>query len=71
MAAYIPWTPNEEEILRKMAAAKKTIDEIGAVLKSRSRPGIKSKAQNIGIDLLAYQSPEIDEEAFKRLMGGK
>ena len=69
--ARIVWTAQEESILRKMAQAKRTVREVCFVLKSRSPASITAKALKMGLELSYSPSPEIDEAAFKRLMGGR
>lgn len=64
------WTPEEEDILSKMAKAGCNAFDILKVLKSRSINGITSKASTLGLSL-AGGKPDIDMDAFKRLMGQK
>ena len=66
-----PWSDQEVDILQRMHAAQKTIDEIRRVLKSRTESMIRNKAYDIGIRILVVPNPEIDMAEFKRLMGGK
>ena len=52
-----------------MALAGKTVDDIGAVLKSRSVHSIQSKAASLRLSLCP--APEIDLSEFKRIMKGR
>jgi hypothetical protein len=64
------WTSEEKEVLKKMAEANKTMDEIQSVLVSRPRHGIRNQLKNMGLSI--GPKPEINMEAFKKLMkGGK
>lgn len=67
----IQWTKKEVEILKAMAAAGKSVDEVLQVLKSRTKHGVVNKAEHMGIKLTP--KPECDFAAFERLMktGGK
>jgi hypothetical protein len=65
----IQWTKKEVEILKAMAAAGKTVDEVLSVLKSRTKHGVVTKAEHMGIKLTP--KPVFDEAAFKRIMGTK
>jgi hypothetical protein len=61
------WTKQEEDILKKMIAASKTPDDIARVLKSRTLEGIKHKSDRMGLNWSI--EPDIDFEAFKKMMG--
>lgn len=67
----IIWSDEEVKILREMSEAGFTCDEISVVLKSRNSDSIRSKALRMGITVPRNGYPEIDVEAFKRLMKGK
>jgi hypothetical protein len=62
------WTNQEKEVLRKMAEANKTMDEIQSVLVSRPRHGIENQVKIMGLSI--GKKPEINMEAFKKLMKG-
>jgi hypothetical protein len=66
----IPWTDKETYILKAMAKKGYTPREISRVLKSRTGHSIHCKADTLGLSL-GIKEVEIDEAAFKRLMGGK
>jgi hypothetical protein len=71
MNRRLPWTPQEEEILIAMVKGERTAEEIGKILKSRSIDAIRNKVYGKGLEFIG-QSPEIDMEAFKKIMkGGK
>lgn len=63
----MPYTEREIEIIREMAEAGKTPDDVLAVLKSRTIEGLKAISRREGIKFKLFQ-PEIDEAAFKKLM---
>jgi len=63
----IPWTDEERDILRQMAGAGKRAREIGLVLKSRTEAAVVTQAQSLGLSL-GGEKPEVDFEAFKRIM---
>lgn len=67
----IQWTKKEVEILKAMASAGKTLEEVMSVLKSRSEHGIIFKAAHLGLNFTTR--PVCDFAAFERLMkkGGK
>jgi hypothetical protein len=60
------WTTQEEEILRRMAAAGKNSTEISQVLVARTPNGIEKKAREFGVSLTDL--PEINMEAFKQFL---
>lgn len=60
------WIEKEEKILRDMATTGKTPKQISQVLKSRTPHGIKLKA--VKMDISFAVEPEIDLDAFARLM---
>lgn len=62
------WSDTEIEILKKLATAKKTAKEISLVLKSRTVQGIKCKAEELNINVSGTPEPEIDFEAFQRII---
>lgn len=62
------WTPEEMDILRQMAEAGATVREVGRVLKSRTLPGIRCKAEEMGIQHLFGPRPEVDFEAFQQFL---
>jgi hypothetical protein len=63
----VKWSDQEIEILKKMNAASKTPDDIARVLKSRTLEGIKHKSDRMGLNWSI--EPDIDFEAFKKMMG--
>lgn len=63
----VPWSPEEEDVLKKLATRGCVVTEIQAVLKSRSFDAIHNKAHKMGLSL-AGRTPEIDFDAFKNLM---
>lgn len=70
--AGIPWTSEEEEMLRKLSAAGVSSKEAAAVLKSRSPHSIDSKVKNMGLRMgLSARKPEIDRELFRQMVKGK
>jgi hypothetical protein len=66
------WTPKEEEILKKLVAANRTMPEILIVLKSRTDRAIRAKLQAMNLPLPST-GVEIDFAAFEKFMktGGK
>jgi hypothetical protein len=67
--AGILWTEKEIEILKELATAGRDAREISLVLKSRSRAAIHEQASRQGISVgAASQEPEIDFEAFKKML---
>lgn len=67
--AGIPWTEAERDILKKMAEAGKSANDICRVLVCRTRSGVFSQAYDMGL-LLSGATPEVDMEAFNQIMGG-
>lgn len=65
--AGIPWTEQEVEILRKMAEAGKSVDDIAAVLVSRTVCSVEKKASELRVSLAGRT--EIDVAAFNQIMG--
>ena len=65
------WTKKEEDILRKMCEADVIIDEILTVFPYRTRDQIRHKANSMGLKLAYRAEPEIDMDAFKKIMGSK
>ena len=65
------WTKKEEDILRKMCEADVIIDEILTVFPYRTREQIRHKANSMGLKLAYRAEPEIDMDAFNKLMEGK
>jgi hypothetical protein len=63
------WTEKETAILKQMIAAACDAGKITKVLKSRSICAIKHKAEQLGLSLVS--KPEIDFEAFKKIMRTK
>jgi hypothetical protein len=63
----VPWSPEEEDILKKLATRGCVVTEIQAVLKSRSFDAINNKAHKMGLSL-GGRKPEIDQAAFQQLM---
>lgn len=63
------WTKKEIEILKIMAEAGKSVDEVLTVLKSRTDSAVLGKAERLGITFTP--KPEFDEAAFKKIMGMK
>lgn len=64
------WTTEEEDILSKMAKVGCSAFDVMKVLKSRTINGITSKASTLGLSLSGGK-PDIDMDAFKRLMSQK
>ena len=65
------WADGEEEILRKMCDAGVLIDDILTVFPYRTREQIRHKANSMGLKLAYRAEPEIDMDAFKKIMGSK
>ena len=68
MVANQKWTEDEDGVLRELAKLHVPPEEITAVLKSRSVAAIKQRITFL--KLKDCYAPEIDMEAFKRLMKG-
>ena len=66
----INYIPEEDKIIREMAAAGKTIKEMAMVLTSRSQDALMMYCRRRGIEL-TVSKPEIDMQVFRKLMGGK
>jgi len=64
------WTPKEEEMLKKMCAADKKVEEIRKVFPYRTIESLKNKAFNMNLSM-AGERPAPDLDAFARIMGGK
>jgi len=67
--AGIPWTDEEEGVLKKMVGLGHGVEAICSVLKSRSQASVRSKMDSIGLKL-QYEAPEIDYDALKNLTEG-
>lgn len=65
------WTDEETVVLKKMCDAGVIIDEILTVFPYRTREQIRHKANYMGLKLTYHAEPEIDMEAFNKLMKGK
>jgi hypothetical protein len=63
----VKWIDQEIEILKKMNAANRTPEDVALVLKSRTPEGIRCKSERMGLKWV--MEPEIDIEAFKKMMG--
>jgi hypothetical protein len=61
------WSPEEEDILEKLAKRGFSSSEIAVVLKSRTITGIDNKAHRMKLPLGSGE-PEIDQTAFQQLM---
>ena len=70
MAQRIYWSEEETTMLRKMADAGCTMDEVLRVFRGRTIEGISGKLNRLGIELKPQKS-EVDYEAFKQLIGGR
>ena len=64
------WTQQEMDILKKLAEQNYPVRKIAKVLKSRTLNAIRNKAEELGLYLGGGPAPEIDLEAFKKLIGG-
>ena len=64
---HINYIPEEDKIIREMAAAGKTPAQIAQVLTTRTKDSITTHCYRRGIELTVYK-PEIDFDAFKRIM---
>lgn len=64
------WTDKETKILKELCKAGKTISDAQKVFPHRTKNSIGSKASAEGLSL-AGPEPEIDEEAFKKIMRGR
>jgi len=67
--AYIPYTAQEDDIIRKLHGKGLRPVDITKVLISRSANQIKDRGYALGLKWSA--KPEIDMTAFKRLMEAK
>lgn len=65
---YIPWTEEEESIIRKLHSAGATIEEMADVLRSRNRTAIRLKLDRMGLKP-NHPGPEIDYAELKRILG--
>jgi hypothetical protein len=64
------WKDQELDILKEMVEAGRSLQEIMSVLKSRTAEGIRNQMDSKGLSF--SREPEIDMEAFKKIMkGGK
>lgn len=66
------WTPKEEELLKKMCAAGKTVETIRKVFPYRTVESLKNKCGNLNLSM-AGERPAPDFAAFERIMksGGR
>jgi len=69
MGVSIPYTPQEDKIIREMNAKDFTPEDISKALKSRTAKAIKDHAYDIGVRWTKV--PEIDMAKFNKLMKGK
>jgi hypothetical protein len=67
---YRIWTEEETSMLLEMAKAGKPIDDILKVFPYRTENSIRSLANKHGISATSYGKPEINYEAFKKIMKG-
>lgn len=69
--AGISWSREEDDIVRKMASAGSSLDEMKEVLLSRTAHAIEQYCKKQGI-LLGYaaKKPQVDHEAYKRWLKG-
>jgi hypothetical protein len=67
MACKSFWSKEEEDVLRQLSLAGRSIDEAVLVLVSRTKEAISNKAYGMGLSM-AGPSPEIDMAEFKRLI---
>jgi len=70
MGRVIPYSKEEERLLKDMVNAGLTPEDCAKVLKSRTVTGIEDKVGRLGLKW-KYLDAEIDMAEFKRLMGGK
>lgn len=68
--AGIPWTEEEEQLLREGVEKGLTTKQLLLVLKSRTKTAIENKAAQLGISLQVGK-PEIDREAYRRFTVGR
>jgi hypothetical protein len=64
-----PYTSQEDEIIISMNKAGYKPKDIAQVLLSRQESGIQDRGYNLGLKWTP--EPEIDMEAYKKLMKGK
>ena len=69
MTANLQWTKREEEVLKNMVEKRLGYEEMANVLKSRTLIAIRHRCAELKISIYG-DGPEIDMEAFKRLMKG-
>lgn len=68
----IPWSKEEEKILKKMAEKGCTDREIALVLRNRTANGIRAKRGVLNLQERYFlPKAEINMEAFNRLMKGE
>ena len=65
--AGIYWNDREKKVLKEMAESGRNAKDIAKILKSRTTNAIHIKANTMGLSL-AGEKPEIDFEAFKKMM---
>ena len=71
MGFNMKWTDKETVVLKKMCDAGVIIDEILTVFPYRTREQVRHKANSMGLKLVYFIEPEINMEAFKKIMGSK
>ena len=64
------WSDEELIMLKKMAAAGRTPDEMALVLKSRTPQGIRMKCESEKI-ILTAKNPVVDMDAYAKLIRGE
>ena len=69
MRAY--WTPGEDEALRKMAKAGRTVLEMTKVLKSRTISAIEGRAKILELSVSRAKKPEIDHQLLREMLKAK
>ncbi len=65
------WTEEEDEILRKMAKANRTVLEMTKVLKSRTISAIEGRAKILEIAVSRAKKPEIDHKMLREMLKAK
>ena len=70
MGRVIPYSKEEERLLKEMVNAECTPDQCAKVLKSRTVTGIEDKVRRMGLNW-KYLKSEIDMDEYKRLMRAK
>lgn len=65
------WSPEEEEVYKKMLEANCSEGEIKSVLKGRTDEALEKKARKMGLKYKKRMCADIDYEVFKKIMGSK